>query len=179
VWIFGYGSLVNRASLGRALGRDVFDARPAWLAGWRREWTASSRVIAAGYDQGVLARFFDLRADPATRVNGIVVAVTDAELTALTVREQGYDRIDVSTAISGAPEGATVLTFVGRAPAPGAITLSAYLRLVEDGFAALGGTCLADFRATTPPAPPPIVDGAYRFADAAQNALTTWAHATK
>ncbi len=176
-WVFGYGSLVNLRSLSKALAREVAasELRPAWLHGFRRAWIASELVIAAGHEGGVLARFFDLEAAPAARVNGAIVQVTDAELAALTTREKSYDRLDVSAAISGAPSGATIVTFVGRVARPGAITLRAYVALVEEGFAALGAAHLADFRADLT-LPPPVVDGPYRFVDEAQNARTTWAH---
>ncbi len=184
-YLFGYGSLVNRRSLARAVGREVAaeELRPARLAGWRRTWGAAERVIPDGQTEPVWAAFLDLEPDPTARVNGVLIALTDAELASVEARERGYTRVEVTDhvivepALQVALQGGTrTITFAGRKqPAPvGQVVLREYLRLVEEGFAALGPEQLAELRRTTEPAGAPFLDGPYRFADAGQNALTTW-----
>jgi hypothetical protein len=171
-YLFGYGSLVNRRSLGRALGREVAaeELRAARLDGWRRTWGAAEQVIPDGRTAVLWAQFLDLERDPTARVNGILIEITDAEREALERRERGYNRLDVT--IDGTP----AITFAGRREAApeGDVVLAAYVELVEEGFAALGDEHLEEFRRTTDPIDTPILVGPYRFADAGQNALTTW-----
>jgi hypothetical protein len=168
--VFGYGSLVNLASLARALGRAAMapaDVTPARLAGWRRVWTSSDLVVVDGRE--LRARFLDLAPRAGARVNGVLVRVSLEELASLRVRERGYREHEVTV------DGTRAVLFAGGSQPPGVATLAGYLALVEDGFAAFGDAFLAEYRATTDTPPPPIVAGAYRFADAAQNALTTHA----
>lgn len=178
-YLFGYGSLVNPRSLARALGRDAASGYVrGWLRGFARTWGSAERVITADRPDGVLARFLDLERRDGAQVNGLCILITDQEVETLRVRERAYQLLDVGDAARGVPAGARVITFAG-APRTGEVTLREYVRLVEDGFAGFGDDFLAEFRASTPPAPPPIVDGPYRFADPAQNALTTWSDATR
>jgi len=184
-YLFGYGSLVNRRSLARALGREVAaeELRPARLGGWRRTWGAAERVIPNGQTEAMWAAFLDLELDLAARVNGVLIAVTAAERSSLGARERGYTCVEVTNHVIVEPglqvallDATRTFTFAGRKePAPvGEVVLREYLRLVEEGFAALGPEQLAEFRRSTDPAGAPFIDGPYRFADAGQNALTTW-----
>jgi hypothetical protein len=180
IQVFCYGSLLNRASLGRALAREVGLGAlvPARLAGYARTWDGSAEVVVAARPGApIVARFLDLRATPGAWVNGALVRVTADELVALRERERGYGVHDVSSAVTCAPVSARVLTFAGRlgsASAEGTIVLGEYVALVEAGCAALGAEFLAEFRRTTAPITAPVVAGPYRFVDTAQNARTTW-----
>lgn len=103
-FVFGYGSL--------AVG---FPGRPARLAGYRRVWGVAmdNRVDIPGYKRyrlradggrpAVYVAFLDIVADAGSEIDGVLLAADDAALLALDARERNYDRVDVTSAVAGAP----------------------------------------------------------------------------
>jgi len=77
--VFGYGSLVNRATL-----PDHVSARPATVRGWRRAWRAASR--SAG--RGVCA--VSIAEAPDGEIDGLVVTFEDAVWPVIEAREHRY-----------------------------------------------------------------------------------------
>lgn len=169
--LFAYGSLVSPASAALTLGREVEAIGPARLRGWRRRWSqahdneASEKTFARADDGSVPAYCLGLNIERGDvgepGPNGTLIAVTEAELDRLDVREIRYDRTDVSDAFDGA---STVISYVAKAgnfapePPPGAVILASYLRTVEAAFEALGDGQLELFRSTTGPPPVEVVE---------------------
>lgn len=168
--IFGYGSLINRHSLARTVGRTpaVQELVPAWLAGYERVWDYAAQVCFEGTDEPRTAVFLNLRASAGARVNGIVLRVHDNELALLKARERFYDLVDVTAGIDKRFD-APVRTFVctdpqhlARENAEGCVAES-YLRIVRDGCEAQGASFTGSFDRTTLPIPFRLVANAYRF----------------
>lgn len=171
--LFAYGSLVDPASAAITLGHNV-ELAPARLRGWRRRWSQARDNLAgektfARVDDGALPPFcLGLnveRGDPGEAgPNGALLAVTEADLDRLDLRELRYDRVDVSEAIEGDEGGLTVVTYIAKAvnhapePPPGAVILAGYVRAVEAAFDALGEGELDHFRETTGPPPVQVVE---------------------
>lgn len=81
--VFGYGSLVNRATL-----PPVLDAWPATVTGWRRAWKASSKtprggVCALSVHEGEGA------------IEGFVLRFEETEWPTIAQREYRYDPLTV------------------------------------------------------------------------------------
>jgi hypothetical protein len=77
-YFFGYGSLVNKDT-------HVYDnAHRAVLKGWRRAWVRTE-------DRETV--FLTARADPNSRIDGLIAAVPNADWAALDARETGYKRL--------------------------------------------------------------------------------------
>ncbi len=139
-FIFGYGSLVNRAT------HDYGDMQPAVLTGWRRVWQHTSlRQLA----------YLSVEPDAGTRISGVVMAVPVAD-SALERREASYGRTDVSTLVEHnfpAPVAINTFTIPARihaAPRPGATLLLSYIDVVVQGyFQVFGEAGVQDFFATT------------------------------
>lgn len=176
-YVFGYGSLLHRGSLARGLQRPVGDddLHPALLGGFRRVWGASEQVICAGRPGVTCARFLDLVAEEGALVNGAAIPVTAVELESLVVREKAYVLHEVTGRVEGLPTSGRCFTFASAPGAvhPGDVVLAEYVRLVEEGFGAVGPGQLAAFRRLTAPAGLPVVEGMYRFVDPEQNARTS------
>jgi cation transport regulator ChaC len=169
--VFAYGSLVNTASFAQTLGRPVDTAEPARLHGWRRTWglardnAASEKTFALA--DGTRPRFclgLDVVPDDdALAPNGALVAVTEAELERLDLREIRYERVDVTAQID-ADAFDRVLTYRARAehrcaePPEGAVVVAAYLRAVDSAFDELGPGQLNLFRETTGPLQVEVVE---------------------
>lgn len=179
LWVFGYGSLVQRESAEATLGHAL-PAVPmkATLAGWRRGWTVgSSRESHPDRDlrwpdgtrfDGVSVALGVEPADGA--VNGAVFPVEDADLERLDLRERNYHRVEVTGAVHcpGATPG-RVLTYVPRQEALDRLTAaeaSARPIVVRHGyvlptlaaFAALGPSQLGEFLRSTAPWPTSWLD---------------------
>jgi hypothetical protein len=171
--VFGYASLVSSQSAGATLGRPVEIAAVARLRGWSRAWTLgrdnlSSEKTFARAD-GSLPRFcLGLNLEPSeapTDPNGVLIALTEAELERLDLREMRYRRVEVGDAIdldplgAGVPSFDAVYAYTARpehhhpAPPPDSIIVATYPAAIESGFAALGPAQLELYRATTAATP--------------------------
>lgn len=95
-WIFGYGSLVNRAT------HSYPQAQPARLNGWRRIWvrTAARDVV-----------FLSIHRVPGHSIDGLIAAVPGADWAALDLRENGYARIDATANVSHSAGDASVAVY--------------------------------------------------------------------
>ena len=76
-YVFGYGSLVNRAT------HDYAEAHPARLPGWRRVWR---------HVEGRTVAFLTAVPDPASEIDGLVAGVAKEAWAALDLREKNYLR---------------------------------------------------------------------------------------
>lgn len=168
--VFGYGSLVSRASAAHTLGRAVASVHPARLRGWSRAWTLARDNLACektfARADGSLPRFcLGLNLEPAQAArapapNGGLIELAEAELERLDLREMRYSRIEVSSQVEPrddvtSPAFSRVYTYTAK---PGhhsptapedAILIASYLRTVERAFEQLGSGELELFRATT------------------------------
>lgn len=129
---FGYGSLVNKATL-----RTKFlGIRRAEVTGWRRFWLPRPGNVA----------LLSVRPDPGHPTQGVVVYDHADNLAAVDEREAGYVRSAVARpAIERAPAiEAPVHIYEAFRPEPdaaetGAVILQSYLDAVLQGFHALYG----------------------------------------
>jgi cation transport regulator ChaC len=172
---------VSPALLGAIAGHEPVegvDFAPATLHGWDRTWsvctdnTTSRRVRY--YEPGTRIRppvqvlFLNLeRCEPAS-VTGVLIVVTDRQLSGLDRREGNYDRVAVTGDVS-LPDGValpeTVWAYVGkphrverarRAKLAGTARIRhEYLDGVREAFRAYDGL-LADLERTLTPPPAPI-----------------------
>ena len=87
---FGYGSLVNLASL----RTPYITAHPASLTGWQRVWLERSRVHGSFAPVDNLA-FLSVERSEGARIDGMVIEDHASSLPELDRREALYDRQDV------------------------------------------------------------------------------------
>jgi len=100
MYIFGYGSLVNPKSLQKTLpGKSI--AKHISIIGYRRIFN----VPVFGY------LYLNIKPEPNTKLDGVLVSVSDEELIKLKKREKGYSCIDITNALSENIEG-PVYTFI-------------------------------------------------------------------
>ena len=184
-WVFGYGSLVSKASMARTIGRVVGadEVAPARLAGYGRRWNYGALEVAGAWDRdgvrvadGVMVAL-GVVASADELCNGVIVRVSDDDLAGLDLRERHYDRTDVTDRIALAPpvdgiataqpDGVRIVTYVPRPVAiehyesardvGRAAIRQDYWDLVTHAFTALGPRHLDEYR-TTPLPDVPIVD---------------------
>ena len=88
---FGFGSLVNRATL----PTDCVEVFPATLKGWRRHWQARpSRSMSSPHLQ--LIAMLSIHRDPSCDINGVLVVDRMANLPVLEKREHAYNKVALS-----------------------------------------------------------------------------------
>jgi cation transport regulator ChaC len=171
-FVFGYGSLTNRAE-----DRTVRDASVARLPGFRRVWNVAmdNSVSIPGYKHYLDPRSGErpavfvtyLNIEPAAGVScvGALLPVDANDLSRLDRRELNYRRIDVTELVerTAADPSLPVWTYLGldaalarhrQGLAAGtAVVQREYLETVERGFGELG--LIDQFRTgTVPPACP-------------------------
>lgn len=171
--IFGYGSLLSRASLERTLGQKYEPAlQTASLSGWRRTWdvrqpnrayyveSAEGRV----YPENIL--YLNVSAQPGSVLNGVVIVVSDEQLAAFDQREWMYDRIAVTRDLVGVQiVGGDVFLYAAKpefvvrdvkSPQIAAVRAT-YLEIVETGLSTLGPSFRTDYERCTDPVPVHLV----------------------
>lgn len=149
--VFGYGSLVNRATHAMA------PAHPARLSGWRRVWVATPARPAA---------FLSVERAEGGMIEGLVAAVAGGDWAGLDARERGYARLplDPATVAHDGPAGLFPQIYAvpaaQAAPAgPGHPILLSYLDTVVQGFLREFGPGGAErFFATTAGWQAPVLD---------------------
>jgi cation transport regulator ChaC len=174
--VFGYASLVSRASAGETLGREVQACPPARLRGWRRRWSLvrDNHRAEKGFaraDDGSLPDFvLGLNVEPggedAQAPNGVLIELTEAELDRLDLREIRYSRVDVTDAVDapGAERFDRVVTFSAKPenhapdPPPGAVILRNYAETIAAAFGELGPEHHRLYLETTGPPPVEVID---------------------
>lgn len=170
--LFAYASLVEPESAARSLGR-VPEAEPARLPGWRRRWSAyrdnlTTEKTFARRDDGsiprhVVALNLELLGEGEAGANGALLELTEEELRRLDVREMRYRRVDV-TGHAGEGGFDRVFAYTAREvhyspePPPDAVIIAAYVRALEQAFAALGPDQQRIFRETTDPPPVEVIE---------------------
>lgn len=146
--VFGYGSLVNRAT------HDYAETSPAVARGWRRAWRRTSlRPVA----------FLTVIPDAGTEIEGLVAAVPEAAWPELDAREGAYERVALAevrhdgvtaaTAIYAIPDGAH------ETPGHGNPILLSYIDTVFQGYLTVFGEAgVARFVETTDGWHAPVLD---------------------
>lgn len=142
-WIFGYGSLINRASLRMTLAdAAVGEVVAGRIEGWRRSW--SNRVEARGRTG------LSVRPEADGRVNGVAIELLDPDFAALDAREAGYRRelIEAQSLVDG-----ELWVYVKPEPKPATpefpIAVS-YLECVLAGCLGFGRAFAVEFLTETP-----------------------------
>jgi hypothetical protein len=128
---FGYGSLVNRATLRTA----IVDAVPARLLGWRRHWRP--RPDMPGFPAALLT----VRREEGAGCDGLLVVDRAENLAAVDAREARYRRVELAAAeleAAGALPDCPTYVYVADPdipshPEPPRI-LRSYLDAVMQGF---------------------------------------------
>lgn len=176
--VFGYASLVSRASIAETLGRDAPPPVPARLAGWRRRWSlARVNKRCEKEFEAVNGRPFvhclglnierAPGATPGEWPNGGLVALSEAELERLDLREVRYDRVDVTADVrvgDTASRFDRIVAFTAKpqnlapSPPPDSVVIASYLHACDAAFGELGAGELAAFRATTGEPPAPVIE---------------------
>lgn len=176
--IFGYGSLVDRASASLTLARPVERIWPARLIGWRRRFSQArdnrtcEKTFARTPDglvpEWILGLNVEAGAEPDEAPNGGLIELSEAEIERLDLREIRYDRHEVTGSIAAGadvPRFDRILTYVAKpdhlaleAPA-GAVILRSYATAVESAFDNFGPGHREEYRRTTLPYPVELIDG--------------------
>jgi len=154
-YIFGYGSLVNRAT------HDYARAHPATLHGWRREWRATTlREVA----------FLNVVPAPGSAIRGMMLGVAPDD-PALQAREYAYARRAVSDAVAHDRDAPAEVSVFAIAPdahggddgqdvaRPVYSILLSYVDVVVQGYhREYGAAGVADFFETTDGWQAPVID---------------------
>lgn len=167
--VFGYGSLVNKASLEKTLGKNI-KVQTAVLNGWKRDWSAILEntsgkphyQLASGEIPPKVA-VLNIKPSEDSLVNGILVNCSEQDLDRLISREVHYDLVDVTKQVETGGYD-KVYSFTAKPQftdtnAKDIVIPASYKNLVEDGFRGLGPAELDQYQKTTNPS-------VYEFAEA-------------
>ncbi|PCJ52401.1 MAG: hypothetical protein COA79_23920 [Planctomycetota bacterium] len=94
MFVFGYGSLINKSSLERTCPQSRL-VSTAYLKGWRRHLNMPL-IHSNNLYNGKFSHAFSIdRGSLNDRVNGVLIEVSPSELLELDKRESHYSRVDV------------------------------------------------------------------------------------
>lgn len=178
IFVFGYGSLMNKKSLATTLGRNInsSDMICAALSGYRRVWNSHAQIKDPSTGAAMDALFLNLEDSRSSQVNGILIEVNDVELNKLKIREKNYELIELDVKLINPPRaGAAVLTFIDYdTPRFGrgcAVIAQKYIEKVDASVSEFGTDFANSFWSSTEPPSAPFFEGDYRFVDPGQNAF--------
>lgn len=171
--VFGYGSLINRSSAEKTLGRTLCKNQICCATAhhFMRSWTARGCVRLQVKEKIIPcdAVFLDLTASQGGQCNGVVIEVSQRELAQLDIREKGYERCVVELET---PEGlVSGYTYViPEADKFGhGIILGNYKKIIDEALQELPDSFGAQFWESTLASDVPVMDGNYIFEDCEQN----------
>ncbi len=173
---------MSQRSIAQTVGRSFINAEgpfEAALRGWKRTWNKPTfrsahlgrvlRYTDGTEFTGVTVALGLIPSNAKDTCIGAVYRVSEDDLGRLDRREQGYERIDVSTHVSWAEkqESAHVITYVPRpeisaqlqtalSANASVVVMKNYLEIIKDGFRELGEAALDQYQATTPKPPWPV-----------------------
>ncbi len=176
MYLFSYGSLINRTSAESVLKRQVTqqDLVPALLRDYLRCWSAREDLFFEALGREATGVFLDLHHAPGSQLNGVLIKITAEELVRLKLREKNYNCLDVSQLLYAPQPAGEIFTFVCRPEhrvrpdQVDAYIPQRYIDMVRSGCLAVGADFLNLYDATTEASELPILNGAYRFLDPIQ-----------
>ena len=179
-YIFGYGSLINLESAAKTLGRIISDDQVLIVdvKNYLSLWRLVIKVIVHGKrKKPVNAVFLDITNQRGKESNGIVIEVSKDELKKLDIREQYYNRIDITKYIHPQIQDSKVYSYQGKPEFfaenfTNPVVLTQYLNIVNKGIKHWGRDFSDKFDATTQPFNFKMINGIYKFFNEEQNILT-------
>jgi cation transport regulator ChaC len=171
--LFGYGSLLSKASIAKTLGR-AYDGPfvVCGVEGWRRSWDVAMpnpgfyADTPGGHLLPERILYLNVRPEPGSLLNGVLFAVGEDELRALDKREWIYDRLAMRRQLRGVRLiGGEAWMYVAKpefvmasVPSPAvAAVRSSYLRILEAGMGQLPESFRSRFEQTSDPVPRHLV----------------------
>lgn len=163
-YVFGYGSIVSAKCLPKFMGKDFSEInyQKAQLKGFIRAWN----VAKDNFEPDARKRYkycntndwsngsptflniYQTDDENTPNVNGIIVQVDEQDLMKFDIREEHYDRVDVTDKIKNAPENSRIYAYVGTNEAikfyeterdcGKARTPKFYVKMLEEAFKEFG-----------------------------------------
>jgi cation transport regulator ChaC len=183
-YVVGYGSLMDPASVGAALGRGVApdELIPITLLGFTRSWSIGEQVRLASNQHTTTAAFLDVTPEAGSSVRAVMFRVGESEMQRLVLRERNYTKHDVTRAVRllgghTLHANAVAWCFLGKesqrlAPAAeNVVILEGYLARVTAAAARLDPSVAEVIGNAARASGFRLESGTYRFTDAVQATL--------
>lgn len=175
IYIFGYGSLINKPSAENALKRTLQPGQiiPTVMTGYRRVWRAKEDIWFETITAQKIGLFLDLEENNKYHVNGVVIKVDETELEQLKLREKNYNFIDVSSHFDNLSHR-KIFTSISKEenrlqPSDKEVFIpEEYIKIVESGCTQISKDFLNEYLLTTEKSQIPKLSGKYRFLDPIQ-----------
>jgi cation transport regulator ChaC len=177
LYVFGYGSLINKQSFERALKRELTHAEfhIAEVADFRRCWRAKENLYFEQLGRSAIGVFLDIYCAPGESVNGVLVEISETELDQLKKREKNYKCIDISAHVCDCRAQDSIYTFVAQpehylSPDDADVYIpQRYVEMVIGGARALGDDFVTAYYGSTDGYTDiSVLDGRYSFLDVEQ-----------
>lgn len=169
VAMVAYGSLMNKKSLEKSLGREYtgpfIDVE---LSGWQRTWDIAmpnEAFYTDTPDGKIIPKniiYLNIRPNPKIAMSAVLFVIKKSDLANFNRREWIYDPSDLSRSLKGATvEGGQVLGYVGKkkflvdpaAKFPNFAVRKTYIETVKSAIREKGEHHLITFEKTTDPIP--------------------------
>lgn len=183
IWVFGYGSLMNPASVNKSLKRTLasHELAPCLLEGYVRVWDVQEDILSEKLKRPIKGVYLNIQERPGALLNGVLLQLSAAEFEQMTFREKNYLPVSVGENIRPFlpddprfPPAGPVFTFIARPEciarpgSPDTYIMQKYIQLIEDGLAHYPGSFRLKYQESTESFGFSLLDGGYTFLDVRQ-----------
>ena len=176
MYLFGYGSLINLLSAQKSFKRvlNQEDLIPVTINGFEKVWNSIEHIQFDGVD--VNGVFLNLKKNPKTSTNGVIIKITNEELDLLKLREKNYTCINIKASNANIPLDEDIIAFMttneeklANKDTKNCFIPAKYIDILTNAFPSYSEDFVFKYSQCLDTYPFTLKEGIYSFSDPVQN----------
>jgi hypothetical protein len=176
MYLFGYGSLINISSAQKSFKRILKqeDLIPVTVKGYEKVWNSIEHIQFEGVD--VKGVFLNLKENPESSTNGVVLKITQEELELLKLREKNYACITIKASNADIALDSDIIAFMtineeklAKQNDENCFIPAKYIDILTNSFPSYSKSFVLNYKECLENYPFSLKQGTYSFSDPVQN----------